>query len=270
MNTDSLQEQKVSAAFSQQSAVFDDIYDHNAITLYMRNRGRAEAFNYLRPGDKILELNCGTGIDTVFFAKKGFKIVATDNAEGMVAQTTNKIMTADLDGRASCLRCSFNDLSALGGEKFDYLFSNFSGLNCAPDLGSVLNEADSVLKPGGYFTFVVMPKICPWELIMLLRGRTKLALRRLGKAPARAHIEGVLFDCYYYNPSYVTRHLKGRYTLCALTGLASIVPPPSLDYFPVKYPRLLKTLMKWEDRICSIFPFNRWCDQYVITMRKDE
>ena len=71
MEEDILQQEKnVSEAFSRQSFLFDEIYEHNPITLLMREKVRNEVLTYISKGDKILELICGTGIDTVFFCEK--------------------------------------------------------------------------------------------------------------------------------------------------------------------------------------------------------
>lgn len=261
------QEMTVSKAFSRQSSLFDDIYENNSITLWMRNRTRGEVLKYLREGDEMLELNCGTGIDSLFFAAKGCKVFATDNSEGMLSVLEKKIAASRMSNIHTA-RCSFNNLPQLSGRQFDYIFSNFSGLNCTDNLVKVLKDVDSLLKPGGYFTLVIMPKVCPWELVMLLRGRFKLALRRFKKEGAKAHIEGVYFDCYYYNASYVRKYVPAHYSLCSLKGLASLVPPPSLEYFPSKYPRLYAALQRMENAVWDKFPFNSWCDQYIITMRK--
>ena len=267
MNTQE-QEEKVSEAFSRQSVVFDDIYETNPITLWMRSRFRNEVLKFIRPGDNILELNCGTGIDTLFFAQKGYKILATDNAEGMLDQVKEKISKKGLQELVSSRKYSFNDLSGLEGQKFGYIYSNFGGLNCTDDLVKVLKDIDQLLLPGGHFTFTIMPKVCLWEIFEIFKGRRSVAFRRFKKGGANAHIEGVYFKCHYYNPSYVIKHAGINYSLSALNGLASFVPPPSMEHFPGKYPKLFSLLKKIEEPLCRIFPFNRWCDQYVITMQK--
>lgn len=262
------QEQNVSDAFSRQSVVFDDIYENNPITLIIRDKARNEVLKFIRPGDNMLELNCGTGIDTIYFAQKGFSVQATDNAEGMLRQLSEKVAVKKLEDRVSIRRCSFNDLSPLQGQQYNYVFSNFGGLNCTDDLAGVLRQVDPLLAPGGYFTFIIMPKVCPWEVAMLLRGRTKTAFRRFRKNGASAHIEGVHFTCYYFNSSYVRRHVPPGYELCSLKGMASFMPPPFMDHFPVKYPKFFALMRRIEDKLCDSYPFNRWCDQYAITMRK--
>ena len=263
-----LQEQNVSNAFSRQSSVFDDIYENNPITLIIRQKARNEVLGHISPGDHILELNCGTGIDTMFFAGKGFKVMATDNAGGMLQKLSEKIAGSPKERLVSVRKCSFNDLTPLHDHRYDYIFSNFGGLNCTSDLASVLKQVDQLLKPGGHFTFVLMPKICPWEIASIFKGRQKVAFRRFKKAGTNAHIEGVYFKCYYYSPSYFRKHIPVGYARCSLKGMASFMPPPFMDHFPVKYPKLFSMLKHIEDKVCDKFPFNRWCDQYVITMRK--
>lgn len=268
IKTQAIQENNVSNAFSRQSALFDDIYDNNPITVWMRNRVRAQAMRYMKKGNSILELNCGTGTDSIFFAQQGLNILATDNADGMLQQLSRKVETLQLQENITIHKTSFNDLTLPDDRQFDHVFSNFSGLNCTDDLVKVLHNIDSVIKPGGYFTLVIMPKVCPWELAMLLKGETNLAFRRFRKNGTSAHIEGVYFQCYYYNASTIIRSMRTQYKLCALKGLASFVPPPSLEYFPTKYPKLFSLFQKIENNVAGTFPFNRWCDQYAITMQK--
>lgn len=261
-------EYNVSEAFSRQSAVFDDVYDNNPITAWMREQVRSEMLRFLPSQSRILELNCGTGTDAIFLAKRGHSVMAIDNAPGMLEQLRMKVKDAGLDGKIEAARCSFEQLDKLQVRMYDYVFSNFSGLNCTDDLPCVLRQVDKLLKPGGHFTLVIMPKVCPWELLQLVKGRRSVAMRRFRKEGAAAHIEGIHFTCWYYSPSAVTKAMTG-YTLCSLKGLASLVPPPSLAYFPVKYRRLYSWLKKAEQAVSRWFPFNRWCDQYAITMRKN-
>ena len=262
------QEYVVSDAFSRQSRIFDDIYENNSTTVWMRDKVRKEVLKYIKPGSNLLELNCGTGIDSLFFAKSGFQVLATDNAPGMLAQLDSKIEKYGLKEKIRTGRYSFNELEQLRGQQFDYIFSNFSGLNCTEDLGKVLRDVDPILKSGGHFTFVIMPKTCPWELIMMLKGDFKMARRRYKKNGTSAHIEGVYFTCYYYNPSFVLKELAGKFKLRSLKGLAAFVPPPFIEDFPEKHPAAFSILEGIENRLSSTWPFNQWCDQYAITMQK--
>lgn len=266
--TKDIQEELVSRAFSRQSPQFDHIYTSNAIAEWMRAKARKEVMQHIKPDARLLELNCGTGMDTIWFAKKGINVSATDNAPGMLAALKTKIEAEHLEKHIEVRQCSFNHLEQLQEKRFDYIFSNFGGLNCTDKLEDVLQQAGKLLKAGGYCTFVIMPVICPWELLLFFKGYFKTAFRRFRKSGTDAHIEGVHFKCYYYNPSVVYKALRGNFEPVSLKGMAFLMPPPFIARFREKYPKLFKLLEKMEDKLCDKFPFNRCCDHYIITMKK--
>lgn len=259
--------EKVSAAFSRQSRVFDDLYKHNLLSEYMREKFRQEMLRHLDKDAHILELNCGTGMDTVFFASMGHKIMATDNARGMLLQLEEKVAELDLAHRIEVRQCDFERLDELRPHKFHHIYSNFSGLNCTNDLKKVLQSLGPLLHPGGKVSLVIMPKICPWENIMLLKGKPRTAFRRLTKNGTLAHIEGLRFKTWYYNPSYVIDALKSDFEVIALKGICITVPPPFIENFVERYPRLFSFLCKVDGALERFFPFTYCCDQYMITLR---
>lgn len=261
-----LQEGLVSDAFSRQSVIFDELYTNNAIAAWMRDRARAEVMQHIQPGACMLELNCGTGMDTVWFAERGIKVVAIDNAPGMLHHLQQKLLThPELD--VTPILCSFNQLDQLGNQQFDYIFSNFGGLNCTDTLDDVLKQAATMLKPGGHLTLVIMPKICPWELAMVFKGYFKTAFRRF-RRHTDAHLEGVHFSCYYYAPSFVKKSLGATFDLLTQKGMAFLMPPPFIDQFKEKHPRSFRWLQKAELALENYFPFKSCCDHYLISFRK--
>lgn len=257
----------VSEAFSAQSGIFDRINKENKLTDHLRNIYRDEVDRNIRPGSEILELNCGTGIDTLYFAGKGHKVWATDNAEGMLDQLRRKVREQRLEQQVAVQRCSFSDLQQLGDRKFDYILSNFGGLNCTGDLSAVLAQFNDRLREGGKATLVIMPRLTPWELVMALKGDFRTAFRRWRRhTPAR--LEGVSFSCYYYNPSYVIKALQADFRVLQVKGIYITVPPEFYQGFVERYPRLYRILSAIDRRISNWYPFNRCCDHYLITLEK--
>lgn len=261
-------EHDVSAAFSKQSTVFDEIDEANSCIGWVRERVRKEVHNYLPDNARMLELNCGTGIDSVYFAKQGVDVVATDNADGMLATLNKKIAHTTLEQKIKTRKCSFNQIDSLNEGTFDYVFSNFGGLNCTDKLYEVLDGIDKVLNPGGYFTVVIMPVFCPWEVLTVFRGYFKTAFRRFKNNGTAANVEGVKFQCYYYNPSYVIKHMGNAYELQSTKGLCITVPPPFIENFRERHGKLFSFLERIENGLYKVKPFNAWCDHYVITMKK--
>jgi hypothetical protein len=126
-----------------------------------------------------------------------------------------------------------------------------------------------LLKPGGTVTLVIMPPFCLWEFLTILKGNTTLAFRRLfAERGAKAHIEGVRFLCWYYEPAHIISFLKNDFEVISLEGLCALVPPSYLETFPNKYPRLYAVLQKLENRLKSTFPFKYIGDYFIITLKK--
>jgi ubiquinone/menaquinone biosynthesis C-methylase UbiE len=258
------------AAFNKQSAIFDEIYAKNSIVAYKRERTRSHFENYVQAGSKILELNAGTGQDSIYFAQKGYEIHATDISEGMLRQLTQKVTALKLSELVTHEQISFTDLETLTKkEPFDAVFSNFGGLNCTNQLDKVLASLPALLNPNGIVTLVIMPPFCLWEFLHCLRGSFKVAFRRLfAKNGAKAHIEGVHFLCWYYRPSYVLEYSKKDFELVRLEGLCTLVPPSYMENFPTKYPRLWIFLKKYEGKLKDTFPFKYIGDYFIITLKK--
>jgi ubiquinone/menaquinone biosynthesis C-methylase UbiE len=261
------QEKKVSLAFSKQASHFDAEDFANPILNWMREEIRNSVLKNTLSGN-MLELNCGTGLDAIFFAGNGFNILATDNADGMLAELDKKITEKSPSQKIKTRKCSFNNLSELHPQKFDCIFSNFGGLNCSEDLSSVIQSMDSLVKPNGVITLVIMPAICPWEIALALKGNFKTAFRRFNKKGADSHLEGVNFKTWYYSPAYIKKAFGNNYQLLELKALGTIVPPPYMEKFMEKNPRLFKILKLLEKRINTKWPFYNCADHFLISVKK--
>jgi ubiquinone/menaquinone biosynthesis C-methylase UbiE len=266
----SIQERTAQTAFNKQAPFFDDLYGKNTIIQYKRERVREHVLQYLKPHASILELNSGTGEDAVCFAKKGYTVHATDISEKMQQVLFEKMRAENLQERITTELCSFTNLENLSKPgPYDHIFSNFAGLNCTNKLNVVLNSFNYLLKPNGMVTLVLLPKFCLWEFLLLFKGKFKTALRRFaGRNGAKAHIEGEYFRCWYYNPSYVVRHLKETFDLVSLEGLCITVPPSYMEGFPEKHPHLYRKMVNKEKKWRSRWPWRCIGDYYIITLKK--
>jgi ubiquinone/menaquinone biosynthesis C-methylase UbiE len=259
---------RVSRAFGNQSLIFDDKVEANEITSWLRGRVRGYVLSVLKPGSRILELNAGTGLDAAHFGEHGHFVYATDISEGMVSKIQDKIDSGARIVKAE--KRSYTDLGSLPAASFDCIFSNFGGLNCVPDLEPVITQFSRLLKPGGLVILVVMPKICPWEIMSFLKGRFRQSVRRLKPNGTYSHLEGEYFTTWYHSPSHLKSLFGKKYTFQKLEGLASLVPAPYRETFPTKYPGLFSQLCRWEEKVARRWPFNRMCDHYMLTMKLND
>lgn len=263
-----INEHNAAKAFSRQALVFDGLYSNDTIINYKRRRVRQAALAHLPENGSILELNCGTGEDALFFAQNGFKVHGTDLAIGMLEQFEHK--TAAYRDSVSFEQCSYTELHCMQNKgPYDMVFSNFGGLNCTGSLDKVLASFDSLLKPGSMVNLVIISKFCLWETMLLFKGKFKTAFRRfLSSKGRKARVEGEYFQCWYYNPGYVIDKLGPGFELTAFEGLCTIVPPSYMEGFAEKHPGLYSFLVRWENRLKSRWPWRAMGDYYIISMRK--
>jgi len=265
-----INEKDTEIAFSLQSGHFDELFRENRIIQYKRKRVREHLLKYSKPNSSILELNSGTGEDAIFLAEAGHFVHATDLSSGMQTELKNKVEKSGLNKMISAELCSFTQLDSLKNRgPYDYIFSNFGGLNCTPDLDKVLDSFSGLLKPGGIVTLVIIPKFCLWELLLIFKGKFKTATRRwFSKNGVKAHIEGAYFNCWYYNPSYIIKQLKHSFDILDLEGLCTMIPPSYMENFPKNNPRIYHFLEEKEEIFKSRSPWKYWGDYFIISFKK--
>ena len=173
--------ESVNKAFSRQSEIFDQYEKNNEILNWMRTVTHRHLLLYLNKNDHILELNAGTGLDAVFLSSMGFRIHCVDISEGMINKLRQKILYLNLNKFITYQLLSFTELNKLNEKPFDYIISNFGGLNCSPDISSVFLQFSKILKPGGKVSLVIIPPVCLWEVALIFKGKFKTAFRRLKK-----------------------------------------------------------------------------------------
>ena len=94
------------------AAAFDSFaadYDRSFTTSAIGQRLRAAVWRRLdaafRPGDRVLELNCGTGEDAVYLGRRGVHVLTTDISTEMLTVTRAKV-TAAISPQPSRRRCA--------------------------------------------------------------------------------------------------------------------------------------------------------------------
>jgi ubiquinone/menaquinone biosynthesis C-methylase UbiE len=259
--------ESVNRAFSKQSLHYDLEDRANPVLSDMREQVYAHVSKFLKPGNSLLELNAGTGIDALHFALSGYSVHATDLSDGMVHEIRKKITASSLGDKFTSQQLSYDQLHQLHGRQFEYVFSNFGGLNCIQDLASVTKHLPGILKPGACITWVIMPPVCPWELLGIFKGRLGHAFRRFHKDGVMAHLEGEYFKTYYHSLSSIKEAFGRSFTLLAAEGLAALTPQPHRGDFPAKHPVLYKALRNIDRVVTPHFPFNRWADHIIVTFQ---
>jgi ubiquinone/menaquinone biosynthesis C-methylase UbiE len=257
----------IATAFSRTAGKYDAFADDHPHLTRMRQKVYAHVQRHTSPGAHILELNAGTGTDAVRLAQLGYRVHATDIAPGMLQRLNEKVFRLGLGDRITAEPCSFTELDRLMTGPFDAVFSDLGGLNCVPDLKPVIDQLPKVLRPGGVVTWVLMPPVCLWELVLVFSGQWRLATRRLFRGGSRAHLEGEYFQVYYFDPASVIRSFGADYQLLALEGLSVITPTAESKNLAKRFPRIYRILSWVDDRLAPRWPWRGWGDFFMVSLR---
>lgn len=255
----------IATAFSRKAAVYDAFGVGHEQLMRMREAVYAELAAVVPAGGHLLELNAGTGLDAVEMVARGYRVHATDLAEGMVAEIEHKIGAGMGSGRLTAQQCSFNMLDQVEGP-FDALYSNSGGLNCTAELAAVFGQFPRLLRRGGTVTLVIMPPFCPWEHALWWKD-WRVATRRWRPGGVLAHVEGAHFMTYYFTPRHVLAALGPAFHLVSLRSLALLTPTADNDQFARRRPRLYRALVALETPLLGRWPFNQWGDFFMLTAR---
>jgi len=254
----SSQAEAATLAFDRLAPDYDALVSGDTFR-HQRAQTHAAFSGWIRSGLRVLEIGCGTGLDTVFLAGLGARVVACDPSEEMLARTRRRVTTACLGDRIGLLSCGLQDLpqylDALDrSEGFDAIVSNFGALNCVPSLEALGVLGRRHLRPGGSIVVGLIGRSCLWERVYFtLRGeRAKAARRRASKASLP--VAGVEVPTFYHQQDDISATLGHGFALVNTIGIGVLVPPPYLEPRWQQVPRAIREAVAGVDRATAGWP----------------
>jgi ubiquinone/menaquinone biosynthesis C-methylase UbiE len=222
------------------------------------------------PGDRVLEINCGTGLDAVFLAQQGVQLVACDISPQMIEmarQHAERQMVAD---RVEFLTLATENLGDLEDQSlFDGAFSNFSGLNCVKDLAALRMQLAARLKPGARLLICMMGRIAPWDVFwFLLHKKPKHAFRRL-RDEETANAGGAMeFQVHHPSVKKIRSQFAPDFRLRGWGGIGITVPPSYMEHWARRFPRVIGSLAAADERIGGLPVFRSMADCVVLEFER--
>ena len=249
-------------AFDTIADQYDDLFTRSLIGRAQRNVVWDVLRRTFKPGERILELNCGTGEDALFLSRMGVSVHACDASERMIAVAARRLKSepqradVQLEVRPSE---QLSDLAVV----FDGALSNFSGLNCVADLAAIARHLARLTKPGARLVLCLSTRFCLWEALWyLVHGKPSRAIRRwqgfanatLGETTIRVHYPTARDIRRLFSPAFLLRKHKA-------VGFA--VPPSYVEHLARKHPHLLRKLAAI-DRILASCPLVRVLGDHML------
>lgn len=260
-------------AFDAIAAEYDKSFSESLIGGEQRERSRHWLRKILETGKalEILEINCGTGEDALWMASLGHSVVATDQSAAMINEAEKKLSASKQKG-IKFISCGFENLASQFDKlQFDFIFSNFSGLNCvSPDELTILSEQlNSLLKVNGCFAVTVFGKHSWWEVFFfLLKAQPAKAFRRWGNKKISVELSESVYQPVYYYSVRRLKQLLYPLRLVEKKPVGLFIPPTYLEASMKKRPNLFRSLIRLEKTANGFAIGSSFADHVFLLFKK--
>jgi SAM-dependent methyltransferase len=249
----------LSTAFDKLAAEYDDGFTRTLLGDRLRRAVWQRLDALFAPGDRVLELACGTGEDALHLGGRGVRVLATDASPEMVRVAREKLAgSAGVEVR----QLAVEDLESLEAPPFDGALSDFGGLNCVADLPAAGQALAARLRPGAVAVLCVMGPVVPWEWVWF-RGRGK-AFRRL----TRGGVEWRGLRVRYPSIRTLRRAFSPAFRMRRVAALGALLPPPYAEAWAARHPSLIDRLDRWERRLETLPPLPWLADHYLMELER--
>ncbi len=187
-------------AFDRIAHRYDALWTDSPVGRAQRNQVWRVADRYFLPGQRVLDIGCGTGEDAVHLSARGVVTCAIDASSEMVAIAAAKGVCAS--------QLAIEEVGAVG-DVWDGILSNFGALNCVRDLPSAASTLARLIRPGGHAVLCFLNRTCAWEL-----GRVR-----------RAGVQRLGIMVYYPSASEIQHAFVGSFEIVESRAIGLGVPP---------------------------------------------
>ncbi|MGO8789416.1 MAG: class I SAM-dependent methyltransferase [Terriglobia bacterium] len=233
----------MTAPFDAVADKYDSSFTNSLIGRAQRESVWREMDRWFRPGQRVLEINCGTGVDAVHISDRGIHVVACDASRDMIAVARRRL---EASTNRDCVDLRVLTIEEIGqlekGGLYDGVLSNFAGLNCVEDLRRVARDLARLVSPGGTAILCLFGRFCLWEMLWYtFHGNLKKASRRfLGKGSVASFAPRHRVFVRYPSVGALSRYFSPHFRLVSWKGVGIAVPPSYLEPLAVRFPRLFK------------------------------
>lgn len=257
--------------FDHVAKAYDAVFTNSLIGRAQRDSVWKELDRCFHPGQRILELNCGTGVDAVHLAERGVTVLACDVAPRMIQVARQRLSSLRDAKRVELRVLATEQVAGLAGEgPFDGAFSNFAGLNCVRDLSSVARDLAKLLAPGATALLCLAGPSVAWEILWYLgQGNPRKAFRRFQRGGTIGRLaEGVTVEVQYPSAGKMARLFAPEFRLLRLKGVGVTVPPSYVEPLARRFPRVLRTLAGIDRLLSGVPVFRSLADHILLEFQR--
>jgi len=260
---------RAGAVFDRLAATYDRDFTDSLIGRAQRGAVWRALLSTFKAGDRLLEINCGTGEDAFFMAHHGISVFACDASRHMIARAEQRLATKPFASRIVFCHLPTERVKELAPVRpFDGVFSNFSGLNCIEDLASVAAALAQQVSHGSKLLLCFSTRVCLIEtLYYLAQGQKHKAMRRWSGRTQAVLKDGAI-EVFYPTLSEIQISFSPYFRLRSTMGIGVAVPPSYLEGWAQRHPLVLR-ILTCIDRVAAHIPFLQTMgDHLLLTFEK--
>lgn len=261
------------APFDAVAGKYDDAFSNSPIGRAQRRSVWREMDRAFHEGQRILEINCGTGIDALHLADRGVAVVGCDSSPGMIAEASRRRNSSPKRAPVEFRCLPTEQIGQLETEgPYDGLLSNFAGLNCVSDLNQVARDLAHLVRPGGKAVVCVFGRVCLWEILWyVVHGNVKKAFRRFRRHGVTAILApGSSVTVYYPSVRFLGRAFSPYFQLENWAGVGVATPPSYAAPLAVRFPRLFERAVEIDPWLGACPGLRAMADHVVLTFKRSD
>ncbi len=253
-----------------------DAYDRhilgNRINRLLRDRSLALLRSTFAPARRLVEIGCGSGMETLPLLRDGHEVLCVDISERMLDVVRGKARQEGVAERLTTRRFAAADLgrllSELGEGSFDGAYSTYGALNCEADLAPLPPTLHGLLRRDGRFVAGVYNRWCVDELLgYALAGQWRRAVGRLAR-PVRVGSSRFCVDVFSYSPRTFAGIFAPWFKAERWQAAPGLLPPSDLVGYAEKFSRHFERLDRWDRYLSARAPLRSLGDHFLMTFRR--
>ena len=262
-----------SGVFDEVADTYDTRFTNSAVGGAQRRSVWEEMDQTFQAGQRILEINCGTGVDALHLVRQGVEVVACDSAPGMIAVARRRSGLAESRVSIDFRILPTERIAELRNEgPFDGIFSNFAGLNCIQDLAPVARDLARLVKPRGKAILCLFGHFCLWETVWYLtRGDFPKATRRFNRRGSAGTLSPrSVVRVWYPSVRQIKRMFSPHFSLKSRKGVGVVVPPSYLGSLAARFPRLFPIASEIDPWLGRCMGLRAVADHMLLTFERTQ
>ena len=252
---------------------YDAHFTNSMIGRAQRESVWLEMDRLFHPGQRVLDINCGTGVDALHLAARGIHVVACDASREMVAVARRRREASPYGDHVDLRILAIEQIGELEQEgSHEGVLSNFAGLNCLADMRRVAGDLARLVRPGASVILCLFGRFCLWEMVWyFLQGDIKKAFRRFrGKGVIANLAPGHSVLVRYPSVRSLCRDLGGYFRLVSWKGVGVAVPPSYLEPWAARFARLFNFAARIDPFLGRCRGFRALADHVVVIFERVE